>query len=171
MHMKCIMSFQQNQYNTCIYLHNLNHTNILCNFTIHYTKNYLTWANYQIRAIQLELLDQTHFHTKIYFRVTIHMNSKTPGLLFTANHPIIVSFCEPEFHGHFRPHIHHNTNYCTNFFIYNPNSSWIVTDCPHGFPKISHLGSKIWNRSTGRSRPQTNRNINKALKLRVKQVG
>ena len=34
-------------------------------------QNYLTWANYQTQAIQLESLDQTHIHAKIYFRVTI----------------------------------------------------------------------------------------------------
>ena len=60
-----------------------------CNFTIHYIKNYLAWANYQTRAIQLELLDQTHFHTKIDFRVIVHMNSKTLGFIVpvhSSNH-------------------------------------------------------------------------------------
>ena len=60
-----------------------------CNFTIHYIKNELPWANYQTRAIQLELLDQTRFHTKIDFRVTVHMNSKTLGFtvrIYSSNH-------------------------------------------------------------------------------------
>ena len=77
---------------------------------------------------------------------TIHMNSKTLGLLFTANHPISVPLCEPEFQSHFRPHTHHNTIYSTNYIINNPNSPWTVTDYPNGFQKLPHFGSKIWNR-------------------------
>ena len=106
---------------------------MLCNFTIHYTKNELTLANCQPLAIQLELLDQTHFHTKIYFRVTIHVNSKTLWLLSTANHQISVSRCELEFCSHFRPHTHHYTICSTKYTINNPNSPWTVTDCTNGF--------------------------------------
>ena len=96
------------------------------------------------------------------------MNNETLGLLFTTNHQTSVPLCKPEFHSHFRPHTHRNTIYSTIYIINNPNSPWTVTDCPNGFQKLPHLGSKIWNRSNGRSMPQTNRIINKVLKSRVK---
>ena len=98
---------------------------------------------------------------------TIHVNSETLGLLFTANHPTSVPHCEPKIHGHFRPYTHHNTIYSTNYTMNNPNNPWIVTDYPNGFLKLSHLGSKIWDRSNGRSRPQTNSIIYKTLKQSV----
>ena len=104
-----------------------------------------------------------HIFSQNYFVNTIHMNSETLGLLFTANHPTSVPHCEPEIHGHFRLFTHHNTIYSTNYTMSNPNSLWTVTDCPNGFLKLPHLGSKIWDRSNGRSRPQTNRNITKHL--------
>ena len=96
-----------------------------------------------------------------YFVNNIHMNSETLGLLFTANQPISVPLCEPEFHSHSRPHTHHNTIYSTNYTINNPNSPWTVTDCLNGFHKFQHFGSN------GRSRPQTNQNIHKTLKQSV----
>ena len=108
-----------------------------------------------------------HIFLQNYFVNTIHMNNETLELLFTANHPTSVPHCEPEIHGHFRPYTHHNTIYTMN----NPNNLWTVTDCPHGFLKIPHLGSKIWDRSNGRSRPQTNRIINKILKSKINEVG
>ena len=98
---------------------------------------------------------------------TIHVNSETLGLLFLANHPTSVPHYEPEIHGHFRPYTHHNTIYSTNYTMNNPNSPWTVTDCPNGFLKLPHLGSKIWDRLNDRSRPQTNRIINKTLKQSV----
>ena len=104
-----------------------------------------------------------HIFSQNYFVNTIHVNSETIGLLFTANHPTSVPHCEPEIHGHFRPFTHHNTIYSTNYTMNNPNSPWTVTDCPNGFLKLPHLGSKIWERLNGRSRPQTNRNITKHL--------
>ena len=45
-----------------------------------------------------------HIISQKYFMNTIHINCETLGLLFTANHPINGSLCEPEFHGHFQPH-------------------------------------------------------------------
>ena len=98
---------------------------------------------------------------------TIHVNSETLRLLFTANHPTSVPHRELEIHGHFRPYTHHNTIYSTNYTMNNPNNPWTVMDCPNGFLKPPHLGFKIWDRSNGRSRPQTNRNINKTLKQSV----
>ena len=56
---------------SCIYLHNLNHTNMLCNFS------YIT--------------------PKISSLVTIHVNSKTLGLLFTTNHQYWFHFVNPNF--------------------------------------------------------------------------
>ena len=132
---------------------------MLCNFTIITQKISSRGLINNHEQFDLNYSTNHFFLTKIYFVNTIHMNSKTIGLLFTANHPVIGSLCEPEFHSHFWPHTHHNTMYCTNFVIYNPNSPWTVTDCPHGFPKIPQLGSKIWNLSNDCSRPQTDRNI------------
>ena len=105
-----------------------------------------------------------HIFSQKYFVNTIHMNSETLELLFMANHPTSVPHCEPEIHGHFQPYTHHNIIYSTNYTMNNPNSLWTVTDCPNGFQRLPHLSSKIWDRSNGRSRPQTNRNINKVLK-------
>ena len=104
-----------------------------------------------------------HIFSQKYFMNTIHMNSETLGLLFMANHPIIGSICEPKFHGHFQPHTNQHMIYSTNYTINNPNSLWTVTVCPHGFLKIPHLDSKIWNRSDDSLRPQTNRSITKHL--------
>ena len=95
------------------------------------------------------------------------MNSETLGLLFMTNQPISVPLCEPEFHSHSRPHTHHNTIY---FIIYEINiqkSPNTVTDCTNGLQKLQQFGSKIWDRSNGCSRPQTNRNIHKTLKQSV----
>ena len=98
---------------------------------------------------------------------TIHVNSETLGLLFMANHPTSVPRCGPEIRGHFWPHTHQNMIYCINQHPRCPNSPCTVTNCPKRIQQFSHFGSKIWNRSNGRSRPQTNRNINKALKQSV----
>ena len=95
------------------------------------------------------------------------MNNETLGLLFTTKHPIISSLCEPEFHGHFLPHVHHNIIYCINYDSRYPNSphpSRIVHNSPKDF---SLFGSKFWNRLNGRSRPQTNSIIYKTLKQSV----
>ena len=95
------------------------------------------------------------------------MNIETLRLLFTANHPTSVPLCEIEIHGHFRPHTRHNTIYSMNYTTSSPNSPWTVMDCPNELLKCSHFGPKFWDRSNGRSRPQTNRIINKALKQSV----
>ena len=98
---------------------------------------------------------------------TIHMNSKTLELLFTPTLSTSVPLCEPEIHGHFWPHAHHNIIYCVNYESRCPNSphpSWAVYSDPKYF---SHFGSKFWNRSNGRSRPQTNSIIYKTLKQSV----
>ena len=142
---------------------------MLCNFTIHYTKNYPTWANYQTRAIQLELLDQTHFHTKIYFRVTIHMNSETLGLLFfTSKYPISVSPCETELYSHFRPHTHHNTNCFTIYTIYNPNNPCTVTDGTNGFQNFLTIRFQTLGLIKRPLKASINSNIVNTLKQSVK---
>ena len=108
-----------------------------------------------------------HIFSQKYFVNTIHMNSETLGLLFTTNHPTSVPYCEPEIHGHFRPHTHQNMIYCINQRLRCPNSPCTVTDCPKRLQQFSHLGSKFRNLSNGRSRPQTNSIINKILKQSV----
>ena len=102
---------------------------------------------------------------------TIHVNSETLGSLFTPNHPTSVPLCEPEIHGHFRPHTQQNIIYCVNYDSRCPNSPHPSRTAHNGPKDFSHFGSKFWNCSNGRSRPQTNSIIYKALKSRVKQVG
>ena len=143
---------------------------MLYKLSIHYTKISSHGLINKHKQFNFELLDQAHFLTK-YFVNTIHVNSKTLGVLFTANHRTSVPRCEPEILGHFLPHTHQNMIYCINQHQRCPNSPCTVTDCPKRLQQFSHFGSKFWNRSNGRSRPQTNRIINKVLKSRVKQVG
>ena len=108
-----------------------------------------------------------HTISQKYFMNTIHVNSETLGLLFTAKHPIIGSLCEPEFHGHFRPHTHQHTIYSINYHTMSPNSPHPLSRTAHTALKISHFGSKFWDRSNGHSRPQTNSIIYKTLKQSV----
>ena len=112
-----------------------------------------------------------HIFSQKYFVNTIHVNRETLGLLFMAKHLTSVPLCELENHGHFRPHTHQNVIYCINQYPRCPNSPCTITDCPKRLQQFSHFSSKFWNRSNGRSRPQTNRIINKVLKSRIKQVG
>ena len=100
-----------------------------------------------------------HIISQKYFMNTIHVNSETLRLLFTAKHLTSVPLCEPEFHSHFRPHTHQNMIYYINQHPRCPNSPCTVTDCPKRLQQFSHFGSKFWNRSNGHSRPQTNSNI------------
>ena len=102
-----------------------------------------------------------------YFMNTIHVNSKTLVLLFTTNHPTSIPLCEPEIYGHFRPHAHHNIIYCINYDLRCPNSPHPSRTVHNGPKDFSHFCSKFWNRSNGRSRPQTNSIINKTLKQSV----
>ena len=95
------------------------------------------------------------------------MNNETLLLLFTANHPTSVPLCEPEIQWPFWPHAHHNIIYGMNYTTSSPNSPWTVTECPNELLKFSHFGPKFWDRSNGRSRPQTNSIINKTLKQSV----
>ena len=98
---------------------------------------------------------------------SIHINSETLGLLFTTNHPIIGFTCETEIHGHSRPHTHQHTIYLRNYEINTQNSPNTVTDYPNGLQKFQQFGPKFWDRSNGRSRPQTNSIIHKTLKQSV----
>ena len=108
-----------------------------------------------------------HIISQKYFMNTIHVNSKTLGLLFTATLSTSVPLCEPEIHGHLWPHAHHNIIYFVNYDSRCPNSphpSRTVHNAPKDF---SHFDSKFWNRSNGRSRPQTNSIVYKTLKQSV----
>ena len=78
-----------------------------------------------------------------YFVNTIHVSSETLRLLFTANHPIIGSLCEPEFHGHFRPHTNQHMIYSTKHNPSSPNSPCTVTDCPKRALKIPTIRSQV----------------------------
>ena len=104
-----------------------------------------------------------HIFSQKYFLNTIHVNNETLGLLFTAKHLIIGSLCEPEFHGHFRPHTHQHTIYSINYHTMSPNSPQPLSRTAHTALKVSHFGFKFWDRSNVRSRPQTNRNTIKHL--------
>ena len=95
------------------------------------------------------------------------MNSKTLGLLFTANHQTSVSLREPKFIV-ISGLIHITIQFIAQIIP-------ITTQTVHGqsrtaqfgFHNFSHSGPKFWDRSNGRSRPQTNRNIHKTLKQSV----
>ena len=80
-----------------------------------------------------------HIISQKYFMNTIHMNSETLGLLSMANHPTSVPLCEPEIHGHFRPHTHQNTIYCINHDTNTQFSPYTATDCTIGFHNFSTL--------------------------------
>ena len=134
--------------------------------SIHYTKISSRGLINEHEQFNLNHSIKHIFFTKI-FHVTIHVNSKPSGFLFTAT----TQHRFNKFHGHSRPHTYQSTIYGINYTIWHPNSPWTVTDCPIGFLNFSHFGPKFWDRSNGRSRPQTNQIINKALKSRVKQVG
>ena len=77
-----------------------------------------------------------HIISQKYFVNTIRMNSETLGLLFMTNQPIIGSLCEPEFHGHFRPHTKQHMIYRTKHNPSSPNSPCTFTDCPKRALKI-----------------------------------
>ena len=138
--------------------------------SINYTKISSRGLINEYEQFNLNHLIKHIFFTKI-FCVTIHVNSTPPRVTVHGHYPTTVPLCEPEFHGHSRPHTYQSTIYGINYTIRHPNSPWTVTDCPSGFLNFSHFGPKFWDRSNDRSRPQTNRIINKALKSRVKQVG
>ena len=84
-----------------------------------------------------------HIISQKYFMNTIHVNSETLELLFTANNPIIGSLCEPEFHGHFRPHTNQHMIYRTKQNPSSLNSPCTVTDCPKRALKISTILSQV----------------------------
>ena len=97
------------------------------------------------------------------------MNSETLWL-FTANHQHRFHFVKPNFIAISGP-IHITIQFVSHITTQTPKTAHkTATDCTIGFLKFQHFGSKIWDRSNGRSRPQPNRNINKALKSRVKQT-
>ena len=102
----------------------------------------------------------------------IHTN---PGLILTVpktehvgcpwqpTHPPFVPLFETDFHGHIRPPTHQYMIYCLIFNTNSPISLWTVTDSPKSLQNFQQFGPKIWDRSNGPSRPQTNSNITKHL--------
>ena len=139
---------------------------MLCTFIINFTKISSHGLIYNYEQFDLNYSTK-HIISQKYFVNTIHMNSETLGLLFTANQPISVPLCEPEFHSHSRPHTHHNKIYFIIYEINIQNSPNTISDCTNGLQKLQQFGSKIWDRSNSRSRPQTNQNIHKTLKQSV----
>ena len=93
------------------------------------------------------------------------------GCPWQPTHPPFVPLFETDFHAHFRSPTHQNTIYLINHHTTPKTVPKTATDCTNGSQKFQHFGSKIWDRSNGHSRPQSNTNINKALKSRIKQVG
>ena len=134
---------------SCIYLHNLNHTT--CYVISQSITPKISSLGLIIKHEQFNLTYSTkHIFTQKFIFVSLFTNSKTLGLLFTANHQISVSRCELEFYSHFRPHTHHNTICSKNYTINNPNSPWTVTDCTNGFHnfltiRFQDLGPIKWS--------------------------
>ena len=95
------------------------------------------------------------------------MNSETLGLLFTTKYPISVPLCEPESHGHFRPHTHQHMIYCINQHINSPNSPYIATNCAEQAPKILTFRSQDLGPIKRPLTASINSSINKVLKQRV----
>ena len=81
-------------------------------------------------------------HSFQQFKHTTHgrflSNSHNPGLILTVSkiqqwavhgqptRPTSVPLCEPEIHGHFRPHTHQNMIWCINHNPSSLNSPWTV---------------------------------------------
>ena len=76
-----------------------------------------------------------------------------PSITIPGKSPIVCSLCEPEFHGHFRPHSNQDMIYHIIAQPMTQISPWTVTGCPLESLTFFHLCSKLWNRSNGHSRP------------------
>ena len=98
---------------------------------------------------------------------TIYMNSKTLGLLFTANHQTSVPLRELEFIA-ISSLIHITIQFMSQII---PLTTQTVRGqsrtAQFGFHNFSCSSPKFWDRSNGRSRPQTTRNMHKTLKQSV----
>ena len=95
------------------------------------------------------------------------MNSKTLGLLFMANHQTSVPLREPEFIV-ISGLIHITIQFISQIIpIITQKVCGQSRIAQFGFHNFSHSGPKFWDRSNGRSRPQTNRNIHKTLKQSI----
>ena len=79
-----------------------------------------------------------------------------------------------EFLTHFLSYKHQSIIYRTNYDTKLPNSPrplifWAVTATQRIPKKFQQFGPKFWDRSNGPSTPQTNRNIEKPLKMGIKR--
>ena len=142
-----------------------------------YTHNYIPYncnimLTHQAYALTyLFPLNSSHSFQPISY--TPHMDifgpiQANPGLFLTVpkteqwvvrgqpTHQTSVPLGGTEFHIHFRSPTHQNTIYYIN---YDTNTQI----SPIGSQKFPHFSSKIWDRSNGPSRPQTNTNITKLL--------
>ena len=81
-----------------------------------------------------------------YSCITIHVNSTPPQVVVHANYPTLVPLCEPEIHGHFRPHTHQHTiyfiNYETNTQTASTQSQTVQMGSKNS-PKISTIWSQV----------------------------
>ena len=111
-----------------------------------------------------------HIFSQKYFVNTIHMNSETLRLLFTANHPTSVPLCEPEIYCHFRLHTHRNTIYCINHATNTQFRPYTATDCAIGFHNFFTLRFQYLGPIKRPFKTSNKQKHHKALKSRVKQV-
>ena len=88
----------------------------------------------------MDVFGSIHTNPGLFLIVLKHSKWAVRGQL---THQTFVPLFETNFHGHFQPHTHQHTIYCINHIISSPNSPWTVMDCPNGFQKLPHLGSKI----------------------------
>ena len=118
----------------CIYLHNLNHTIMLCNFSFHHIKISSRGLMIKHKKFYLNYSTNTLIH-KNYFMITVS-GTLTPSGIVPFKAQIIGSLDEPKFRGHFRPHTNQYTHQHINAQLIHPTQPWTVTDC-------SILASKI----------------------------
>ena len=118
---------------------------------------------------QFKLFPASYHQHNIYF---INLGNKHPNSLYTVTdcvfglhkfHQSSVHFVNPNFMTISDP-IHITIQFIQQFPTQTPKTVRAVSRTVQMISKkIPHFGPKFWDRSNGRSRPQTNRNIIKHL--------
>ena len=104
-----------------------------------------------------------HINSQKLFLRTLFPRIVKPSVTILEKSPIVGSLCEPEFHGHFRPHFNQYMIYTIIYAIFTQTAPSRSLDAPFLFQKLYQFGPKFWDRSNRRSRHLANRNIEKHL--------